>query len=294
MKLALLFRSWYPVVGLVLTFSVACSRKRQDPPADHPRLSPSVVMRDITFRSAALDRNIEYRVILPSNIGSGQKLPVVYLLHGGGGGFRDWSNYSDVARFAERGLILVMPEANDSYYTNAADHPRDRYEDYIVGDLIADVERQFQAATTREKRAIVGVSMGGFGAVKLAFKRSDLFAFVGGISPAVDVPSRPFSIKRPLQWRYHRSIFGPWGGRLQQENDPFVLAASADPRSVPYLFLTCGDQEGLLPANRRLSSILAQRHFQYEFHVVRGGHNWTQWNQQLESCFAKLFQQLSS
>ena len=66
---------------------------------------------------------------------------MLYLLHGGGGGFRDWSNYSDVAGYAERGLILVMPEGNSSYYTNSADRPQDRYEDYIVHDLIADVEQ---------------------------------------------------------------------------------------------------------------------------------------------------------
>ena len=77
-------------------------------------------MRDVTFRSTSIGRDMEYRVILPSPIPAGQKFPVVYLLHGGGGGFRDWSNYSDVAKFAERGLILVMPEGNSSYYTNAA------------------------------------------------------------------------------------------------------------------------------------------------------------------------------
>jgi S-formylglutathione hydrolase FrmB len=181
-----------------------------------------------------------------------------------------------------------MPEGNDSYYTNAADRSQDRYEDYIVNDLIAHVEQQLPAAAGRANRAIVGVSMGGFGAVKLALKRPDLFAFVGGISPAVDVPSRPFSIKRPLQWRYHRSIFGPWGGRVQQENDPFVLARSADPGKIPYIFLTCSDQEGLLPANRKLAAILTELHVQHEFHVVRGGHDWTQWDKQLEMCFQSL------
>jgi putative tributyrin esterase len=80
-----------------------------------------------------------YRAVLPAQIASGQKLPVVYLLHGGGGGFHDWSNYSGVAQYAERGLILIMPEGNSSYYTNSVDHPQDRYEDYIVHDLIADV-----------------------------------------------------------------------------------------------------------------------------------------------------------
>jgi uncharacterized repeat protein (TIGR03803 family) len=172
-------------------------------------------MRDVTFHSAALNRNMQYRVLLPARIPAGAKLPIVYLLHGGGGSFRDWSNYSDAARFAERGLILVMPEGNDSYFVNAVERPQDRYEDYIVNDLITDVESRFPVAPGRATRAIAGVSMGGYGAVKLALSHPDLFAFVGGLSPAVDVPSRPFSIMRIQQRRHHRSIFGPWGSHTQ-------------------------------------------------------------------------------
>ena len=96
-------------------------------------------MIDVAFHSAALNRDMPYRAIIPATIAANQKLPVLYLLHGGGGSFRDWSNYSDVVGYAERGLILIMPEGNSSYYTNSADRPQDRYEEYIVHDLIADL-----------------------------------------------------------------------------------------------------------------------------------------------------------
>jgi putative tributyrin esterase len=272
----------------------ACNRKKQEAQPDHPRLTPNVAMRDVTFRSAALNRDMQYRVVLPESIAAGVKLPVVYLLHGGGGGFRDWSNYSDSARFAERGLILVMPEGNDSYFVNAAERPQDRYEDYIVSDLMADVESRFPVAAGRATRAVVGVSMGGYGAVKLALSHPELFAFAGGISPAVDVPSRPFSIKRIQQWRHHGSIFGPWGSQARRNGDPFVLARSAHPASTPYLFLTCGNQEGLLPANRNFAALLEHRHFRYEFHVVPGGHDWNQWDQRLPSVFQSVWEHLGS
>ncbi|HEY6373121.1 MAG TPA: hypothetical protein VIX37_21275 [Candidatus Sulfotelmatobacter sp.] len=75
-------------------------------------------------------------------------------MHGGGGGFRDWTNDSDVAQFAESGLVLVMPEGAASYYANAVDPPQDRYEDYLVKDLISDVESKFPVATGRSRRAI--------------------------------------------------------------------------------------------------------------------------------------------
>lgn len=249
-------------------------------------------MQDITFPSIALHRDMQYRVFLPESIPANQKLPVVYLLHGGGGGFRDWSNYSDVSAMAVNGVILVMPEGNSSYYTNSAEHPEDRYEDYIVNDLISDIERRFPAASGRQNRAIAGVSMGGFGAVKLGLRHPDLYAFAGGLSPAVDVPSRPFSVRRLGQWRFHSSIFGPAGSRTRRTNDPFVLARSALPSSTPYFYLTGGDQEGLLSSIKAFALLLDERQLPHEFHIVKGGHNWEQWSKSEQDMFKSLFAHL--
>lgn len=249
-------------------------------------------MQDVTFHSASLQRDMPYRVILPASIPANQKLPVVYLLHGGGGGYRDWSNYSGVARYSEHGLILVMPEGNESYYVNAAERPNDRYEDYITRDLIGDVEARFPAAAGREHRSIVGVSMGGFGAVVLGLKHPDLFAFAGGLSSALDVPTRKFSLRRMAQYRGHAQIFGPWGSDTRRANNPYILAGSVNPATSPYLYLTCGEQEGLLPANQRFASLLKKRGFKYEFHPGPGGHDWSQWNGRLPELFESLRQHL--
>ena len=278
----------------LLFLASACQKMTLPTPTDHPRLTRGASLRDVIFHSVALNHDMPYRAVLPSSIPTGVKLPVIYLLHGGGGGFRDWTNYSDVARFAERGLILVMPEADESYYTNSADHPEQRYEDYIVKDLITDVETRFPAISDRAHRAIIGISMGGFGAVKLSLHHPELFSFAGGLSSAIDVPMRPFSIHRWGQWRHHRSIFGPWGGAAQRANDPFALVRSADPTQVPYFYLTCGDAEGLLPANRSFAGLLEERHFAHEFHAVHGGHNWNQWNAQLDDCFDSLLKHLGT
>ena len=272
----------------ILLLSLACERRQAAEKPDRPRLTPNVVCRDVTFHSAALSRDVQYRIILPLNIRPDEKLPIVYVLHGGGGGFRDWSNYSDVARYAESGLILVMPEGGSSYYTNAVDPPQDLYEDYITQDLIADVERRFPVASGRANRAVVGLSMGGFGAVKIALRHPDLFAFVGGLSSAIDVPRRGFSLKRLNQSRHCDSIFGPHGSATRKENDPFILARSANPETAPYFFLTCGEQEGLLPSNREFAALLAQRHFHYEFHTMHGAHDWNQWNAWLPALFSSL------
>src|SRR5579863_1700006 len=169
------FLSARRAMGLCVLLFASCSKETPGPPPDHPRLTAKVVMRDVTFHSAALNRDMPYRVVLPANVVPGQKLPVVYLLHGGGGDFHDWTNDSDVAHFADQGLILVMPEGSSSYYVNAAERPQDRFEDYIVKDLLGEVETRFPAAVGRSNRAIIGNSMGGFGAVNLSLKHPDLF-----------------------------------------------------------------------------------------------------------------------
>lgn len=271
----------------LLALAVAC-KKKPELQQDRPRLTPNVRMQDVTFHSTALNRDITYRVILPAVVPAGKRLAAAYLLHGGGGGYRDWSNYSNVAQFAEHDLIVIMPEGNNSYYVNAADRPQDRFEDFITKDLIADAEARFPIATERANRAIVGISMGGFGAVVLSMKHPTLFSFSGGLSSAIDVPSRPFSIKRIGQYREHSAIFGPWGSQARRDNDPYKIVQTVNPEQTPYLFLTCGEQEGLLPANKRFAGILKKRGFKYEFHSGPGGHDWNQWNRRLPELFESL------
>jgi len=282
-------------LAILVVFFTGCRAIRQALP-DKPRLAPGVSVQDVTFYSAALKPQMPYRVFLPARLAPGQKLPVAYLLHGGGGDFRNWSNYSDVASYAavarSGGLILVMPEGDSSYYLNAAEKPDDRYEDYLVHDLISDVESRFPAAAGRENRAVIGVSMGGFAAVKLALTRPDLFVFAGGISPAIDVPSRRFTFRHAAQWWRFRTIFGPWGSKTRQEADPFLLMQTADPAKTPYLYLTAGEQEPLLDPNRRFASLLHDRHFSYEFQTKPGGHDWGEWNAQIPGCFQSLLQHL--
>jgi S-formylglutathione hydrolase FrmB len=168
----------------------------------------------------------------------------------------------------------------------------DKYEDYLVHDLMTDVESRFPAASDRNHRAVVGVSMGGFAAIRMAFTRPDLFAFAGALSPAIDVPSRPFRWRHWQQSLHFRSLFGTEGSTSRQHSDPFLLVQSADPTPAPYLYITAGQQEALLDPNRRFAARLHTLHFSYEFHTSPGGHDWGQWNSQLPACMDSLLQHL--
>jgi S-formylglutathione hydrolase FrmB len=291
MKKMQFLRSVLPAIGLVALSLTACRRAPHLRP-DHPRLFPGVAVQDVSFYSAALHRQMPYRAYLPAELSRGQRLPVVYLLHGNGGDFREWSNDSEVAQYAARGLILVMPEGGSSYYVNSALKPEDQYEDYLIHDLIADVETRFPAASGRENRAVIGVSMGGFAAVYLAMTRPDLFVFAGAISPAIDVPSRRFTWRRWGQSLRFRAIFGPEDSLSRQSSDPFLLVQSADLAVTPYIYLTAGEQEPLLEPNRRFAARLRERHFAFEFHTKPGGHDWNEWDSQIPGCFESLFDHL--
>jgi enterochelin esterase-like enzyme len=91
-------RLWCFVLAGVCWLLLAECRQREPVIMDHPRAFAGLRMEDVTFRSAALARDMAYRVYLPVEATPGRKLSVIYLLHGGGGGFKDWSNYSDVSR----------------------------------------------------------------------------------------------------------------------------------------------------------------------------------------------------
>ncbi|HUD73862.1 MAG TPA: alpha/beta hydrolase-fold protein, partial [Terracidiphilus sp.] len=242
MRIMQVMRNMLLPCSLVLLLLAGCRNSEQALP-DRPQLVPGVAMQDVTFFSFALKRQMPYRVFLPGNLAPGQKLPVVYLLHGGNGGFRDWSNDSDVAHYAAQGIILIMPEGAFSYYQNAALKPEEKYEDYLVNDLIVDVETRFPVARGRESRAIIGISMGGFAAIKLALSRPELFAFAGAISPSIDVLHRRFSPKRYGEWWRIRTIFGPSGSNSRLSRDPFMLVQSANPAATPYVYLTAGDRD---------------------------------------------------
>jgi putative tributyrin esterase len=292
MRLNSILRSIIFIFAGLLIFLSACNHPASVPFVDHPQIAAGVRIQDVSFNSRAMNREMRYRVFLPATIKTNTKLPVVYLLHGCGGDMREWSNYSQISNYATRGLILVIPEGQCSYWVNEVGSPADRYEDYVTQDLIADVESHFPVKPGRESRAIVGVSMGGFGAVDYAFVHPELYCFAGGLSPAVDVPSRKFRLQHYDQWMRFRHIFGSTGSAERNARDPFKLVEKVDPQKTPYIYITAGEQESMLESIKRFAGRLKARGFTYEFHSKPGWHDWQEWNLQLDGCMNELLKRI--
>ena len=116
-----------------------------------------------------------------------RRYPVLYLLHGLTGDYKDWSTRTNLAEYSKTvPVIIVMPDAGNSWYTNAADGTS-KFEDYIATELPADVVQKYRTINSRHGRAIAGLSMGGYGALKLALKRPAQFSVVGSFSGAFEV-----------------------------------------------------------------------------------------------------------
>jgi putative tributyrin esterase len=251
-------------------------------------LPQGTVLEDRSFYSTALGGNATYRVISPAGLQHRDAARVVYLLHGNGGSFREWSTSSSIAELARRGYVLVMPEGQSSYFMNPASGRGGRYEDFITQDLRADAERGLRLTNGAHSRSIVGVSMGGFAAIVIALKHPDLYGFAGALSPPVDYPRRRFTLRRWNQSLAIRSIFGPEGSAARSDNDPFVLAREANKNASPFMFLSVGDREGLREPVDRFEALLRAKGIVHELHLAHGGHDWQNWNSELPLLVTSL------
>ena len=225
-----------------------------------------------------LQKMISFTAIVPE--GQAGPFPVFYLLHGLSDDHTAWTRRSSIERYvAGLPLIVVMPNGERGFYTDAQDRPRAAYETNLVQDIVGFVDRVFQTIPTREGRVIAGLSMGGYGAAKLALKYPNLFCAGVSHSGAVHFGGRDFSAAD--DWgREWVSILGanPSGG----PNDVFALAEKLDPAQRPALRIDCGVDDFLIEENRALHAHLTALDYPHEYQEHPGGHSWEYWDEHVQ------------
>jgi S-formylglutathione hydrolase FrmB len=231
----------------------------------------------------ALWKQTSFTVILPEK-GDGP-FPVLYLLHGLSGDHTVWVRRTSIERYAQDlPLIIVMPNSARGWYTDSQTCPTAAFETAIVRDLIAYVDRVFHTVPGRAGRAIAGLSMGGYGALKLAFKHPHLFCAAGCHSGAL-ILDELRSIG-PEWAREFELIFGPQAAGGPE--DVLTLAERLDPSEAPAVWMDIGLEDGFLEMNRRVHAHFQSIGLAHEYHEWSGGHAWDYWDRSIQQLLPWL------
>ncbi len=272
-----------------------------------------VRVRDETVESSALGKTMKYRVLLPSGYGATlRRYPVLYLLHGLAGDYTDWTTRTNLADYTRPlGLIVVMPDGGNQWYTNADDGSA-RYEDWLAADLPADVVKKFRTINSRYGRSIAGLSMGGYGALRIGMKRPDVYAAMWAMapcclnqgSPNAERAAQLEAVKTPEQARNgDRGVLvgfasaAAWSpnpdnpplfldlptknGAVVPEviarygaNSPLAMVSQYAPNLRKYkaMVVDVGKDDTLLASIRQFDARLKQLHVPHEFSVRDGDH----------------------
>lgn len=248
--------------------------------------------KEVIFHSQSLDRDMHYLVLLPHDYGNGRRFPVLYLLHGLYGDYKNWDTLTGVESYAKTmPFLIVMPDADDSWYTNSATVPRDKFEDYIAKDLISEIDAKYRTIRERRARAVAGLSMGGYGAVKLALKYPDLFAFAGSLSGAFNAAQNLDDLRPEFRAKL-LEVFGKARNHARTDNDVFLLLNTA--HDYTYFYVACGTADFFLDTNRALAAQLSSQKVSYEYHETAGGHTWKYWDSALNPMLQVVASHLES
>lgn len=235
----------------------------------------------VRFQSKLVGASLPYNVILPTDYDTSKttRYPVLYLLHGLTGHYSDWAARSNVADYARPyRIIIITPEGNDSWYI-------DKYESYILEELIPDVQQRYRTIEARYGRAIAGLSMGGYGAIKFGLKSPATFVFAASMSGAFGVTR--FTEKDVSQvWHASLKLFGPLGSETRKANDLFHIIESfpaARVAAFPYFYFDCGteDEPLIFNYNRDLARLMFDKKIPHEFRQLPGDHSWAYWDRQI-------------
>lgn len=229
------------------------------------------------LQSEFLGGQVPFYAIFPENYkNSTAKFPVLYLLHGLFGSFDNWLTNTQIARYAvDCSFVIICAEGGDGWYADSPHLPNHFYESYVLQELIPTVEKEFEIDKSRNKRAIGGLSMGGCGAFKFAFRRLEMFCFAASMSGAFHAAK---VFKDDLWTEIQPSINAVFSDDklLRTNNDLFQIAENFPAEKIselPFFYFDCGAEDSFLPVNIRLAEIFRRRGIAHHFKIFSGGHD---------------------
>lgn len=241
------------------------------------------------IQSHILARPVRYCAFLPPGFehDKSRHYPVLYFLHGLGDNEQSllnsggWDIVSDLRSQGRIGdFIILAPSAGRTFYVNS-ENGKLRYEDFFIQEFMPQMEKKYRAEGTRAARGITGVSMGGYGALHLAFKYPDKFAAVSAQMPALitDLPNNMGVGAPGAPAALLGDVFGaPVNRAYFDRNNVFYFArvdsAASLRRMKIYFDVGDNDDYGFEQGAQQLDKLLTARGIPHEFHIYPGGHNW--------------------
>lgn len=227
--------------------------------------------------STILDGQTLINVVLPDELQAGERLKTIWLLHGLGDNGTAWQRKTNVEQLAiDHHVAMIMPDMGRSFYMNMPFGSR--YWDYLVQECLPQMRTLLPLSTAPADNYLIGNSMGGYGALKLAFAHPDWFRAVVALSAVADLndvlPMMPD----------HQAVFGVDDQFLAQ-NQPTTLIQQVPAKALRQLawYQAVGRDDPFKAANDRLHQYLTTKYdLKVEYHVAAGAHDWPFWREQLE------------
>lgn len=248
--------------------------------------SPSGKVLTKHIESEILDTTMSYNIYLPPDYkANDQNYPLFFLLHGYVGDHTDWVKRGKVdktmdrllARDAAKPYVIVMPDAHNSWYVDSdANESWGNYETAIIKELRTHIEQHYRIDRSPGSRYIAGLSMGGYGALHLAFKYPELFRAAASMSGA-------FMPEFPEGYDILEGTFGrPPSRKKYQKENPFMLASADSSVQMP-VYITCGDDDKrLFHYSVAMYDTLQNKGYPSELRITDGAHTWKVWSREIE------------
>lgn len=242
--------------------------------------------------SAAMNRNHRAAVVLPDSYAkSKEAFPVLYLLHGGTGSYRDWLTKTPdkflLHRLADQyNIIIVTPDGGPtSYYFDSPVDKTSQYETFISRELIEKTESAYRTIQDRKGRAIAGLSMGGHGAIFIATRHPDLYSAAGSMSGVMNINTATWKV--PAEFAQSRaqnfaSLLGPPEdpAKPYPEYTAVGMVDQMKANDVKLIF-DCGVDDFLIDTNRDLHRRLLASEVPHDYTERPGAHTWEYWENAL-------------
>lgn len=218
-------------------------------------------------------KNTGGEIGVSNNVKDG-RFKCLYLLHGLSDDYTIWMRRTSIERYAsEYGICVVMPDGARSFYSDMKYGMN--YYSYIAKELPQIIEGMFNVSDSREDRYIGGLSMGGYGALKIAMEESERYAGAFGLSPVADIRNNNFT----------ETLIPVFGEDIPDEADLFYLTTKHNMDKVkPRLYVTVGREDFMYDDNVRLNKHLENLNYDYTYVETPGSHSWELWDKTVQDA----------